>query len=153
MKYELKQYVEDKPFVEGMLEMMAAHGVTQRGAENYAPDTTKILTLWKAGVLRLVLMKDDADKVVGYQGWLMSSELHDMTKPQATMFSIYVDQQHRGSTELFEEFVKYSVNAMKILGATKILVGVDDNQPWLRKRFGEVGFTQAVTTTLLYTGE
>jgi hypothetical protein len=150
MKYELKHYTEDKGFIDKILTMMRDHAIERLGANNYAPDTAKILGLWKLGVLRLITMCDDSGKLVGYQGWLCSNQLTNISLKQAIMSYIFIDKSARGTEEQFETFVQYGIDAMKILGQEDILFGVDGDQQWLLEKLGRMGFTTVRATQLSY---
>jgi DNA-binding Lrp family transcriptional regulator len=152
MKYEVQHYKEDKPLVEAMLAMMAAHAIERLGASNYAPDTAKILGLWKMEVLRLILMRNDDGKIVGYQGWLCTNQLTNMSTKQAILSYIYIDKDNRNIAGQLGEFLKYGIDAMRILGAADILLNVDGDQMWLKDKFAEAGFGTVRAMQLSYSG-
>ena len=152
MKYELKHYTEDKNLIDEILAIMAIHALERVGEKNYAPDVVKIVGLWKMGVLRLVTMRSHEDKLIGYQGWLLSTPVTNTFLKQATLSYIFVEKESRGSATNFLEFVKYGVAAVKILGAVDILAGVDGDQPWLLDKFKLAGFTTERARQIVYTG-
>lgn len=153
MKYELKHYVEDRAFVDQMFAMMFEHAKERYGTANYNPDVKKILGLWSLGVLRVVTMRTDAGKLVGYQGWLCSAQLTNPKIQQAILTYVYVNPEFRGSGAQFTEFVSYGVQVMKVLGDQEIQVNIDSDQLWLRTKFEAAGFKTARSVQLAYTTE
>jgi hypothetical protein len=149
MKYSVQQYVEDKEFVSELLVLMRNHGIERLGKDVYAPDTTRILNLWKSGVLKLVVGKSDSGKLVAYQAWIFTPSIYK-TVNQAVCGPVFVSKELRGSVSSIRDFLMYGVSAMRILGAGEVFTNVDADQMAIGHMLSRAKLAKPISTQMKF---
>lgn len=149
MKYAVQQYTEDRAFIAELLELMTQHGIERLGKDVYAPDTTRILSLWKGGVLKLITGKSDDNKLVAYQAWIFTPSIYK-TQTQAVCGPMFIAKHLRGSVKSARDFLMYGVSAMRILGAHEVFTNVDADQMAIGHMLARSHLAEPISTQMKF---
>jgi hypothetical protein len=132
MKYNVQKYVEDRKLVDEMLALVNLNGVEMLGASVFEPDVMGMLNLWFSDTIKVVLARNDAGKLIGHQMWICSSHLFKRGRI-ASLKTIYMLPEYRGSIPALKEFLKYGIDAMSILGFDDIAMTIDEEHASLKR--------------------
>jgi hypothetical protein len=132
MKYEVQKYIQDRQFVDEMLILMNMNGVEMLGPDVFAPDVVTILKLWASDTGKIVVARNDDNKIVGYQFWICSPHMFKIGRV-ASLKTVYMLPEVRGSIENLKEFVTFGKDAMVLMGFDDVVMTIDEPHKAIRR--------------------
>jgi hypothetical protein len=120
MKFAVQHYVEDSKLLDELLPLLNAWGKEAVPDGNFVMRTTQMLSLWKAGVLVLILARDETTSALkGFQIWWLYDPLY-LQQKRAVSGPIFIEKESRGGHG--DAFIHYGIQAVRILGAQDVIL-------------------------------
>jgi hypothetical protein len=146
LKFRVEHYQQNEYcqlLVRRVIDLAALHWKEMawtKGRE-FSPDLDQIANAWRDNAIKLIVAYSN-DSPVGYQLWSVSSSLLEKARVDASLFSVYIDNEFRGKGD-FKPFLDFGTNAVRAMGARRVVALLDEGSP-IESAFARYGWTRVL---------